>query len=400
MSSILCVSKNFDDTDEIIGDLLLPIQGKTFENALGILLCDSEIDYFTMVPKLQEQIDFPIIGGTTMAFPFFCNADEEVSASLVIISSPQVKFSFAASLPLDVSDHTRQVKELFNKCSALLGEPPKLIMPFFPHMPGMPTNIFVDDLFVNAKQIPVFGGMTTSNLVSTQAAVFLEGKVYNNSMLFLFIGGNIEPVFASGSKITLSASSHVVTQSEGNMVNRIEDKTLCDYMRGIGFSPEKRINGVDALMQHGPLPVLVEREDRVEDGMPEVRCISYVDMESGSAAFSGNIPVGSRISIGVLRDEDIKISAQKCLEDLRVKMAAHEQKGYSYSLLFCVSCVARYFVLSGSESFEQTLLTESKPEHITATGYYGFCEIGPTYSKVDGSVLNRSHSASIVFCAF
>jgi hypothetical protein len=238
-----------------------------------------------------------------------------------------------------------------------------------------------------------------NDLESTKAAVFSGGQVYYDRMVLIALGGAIRPVFAVGSQMTpMSDYAPAVTESDHNVVRRLDDMSFCDYMSSIGISPEARRNGVDALVQYGPLPCQLRNKLAEDDGIPELRCISYTNIEEGSVAFSSDLPVGTRVNIGIIQKEDVVESFGSCMETLKRQMEQEEQDGYRFKVLFAVPCVARYFAMLGGENLESRLLRDEVPGDLAVSAYYGFLEVGPTVGK-DGAIHNRSHNASIVMCA-
>ena len=401
MSAVLYTSSHFDTPEVLVAELLENMQPCDPAHTIGILLCDSLVDCPSVLKQLGGRLSFPIVGGTALAFPVFGAEGEEISASLLVISSAAMKFAISVSEPLNEAEHEGQMARVFADCLERLGETPRLILPFFPLMPGVLTDRFVSELFDMAGEIPVFGGVTTNDLISTKAAVFAQGEFLPDRMALVMLGGDIRPVFAASNVVTKMAEyAPVVTKSQGNDVYCVDDMSFCDYMKTLGLSPEDRINGVDALMQYGPIPVRMHRPDQPDDGVPEVRCISYTNIEKGSVVFSGGVPEGTRVSVSILRKEDVEESTRLCAEQLKSRMAAEEARGAAYSVALCVSCVARYFVLVGGDNVERACLARELPASLPASGYYAFCEIGPTLLAGEGKVFNRSHSASIVMCAF
>lgn len=393
------ISTGFGDAGQIAAELLDGLD-KNNGIELGILMCEATIDYAEVLSRVSSAVDFPIVGGTTLAFPMTGHSANPVSATLALIRKGKAKFNFCVSDELDDSNAAAQMKELYGKCKSQLGEEPRLIVPYLPLMPGVNTDSFVSALFSLSGGAPVFGGVCTNNLLNTKAAVFANGKAMHNRMVLLVFGGEIKPVFAVGNTITPMAEyGPAVTEVEGNVVKRVDDMSLCQYMQSVGISPQDRINGVDAMMQYGPLPVLVRHPAQPDDDVPEVRCISFTKVDEGSAAFSAKIPEGARVNIGILRTDDVAESAKACLGRLMQSVKDGKAQGYEYSALFCVSCVARYFVFVGGENKEREILADIHPEGLAVSDYYGFCEIGPTRDK-NGKIINRSHSASIAMCAF
>lgn len=398
MSAYTNSSNDFSDIKKIVEDLTRGISAVEGNAKLGFLTCDSLVDYESLLTELSTRIDFPIVGGTTFTYPL--SGDPlGTSAALTVLSLDHLAFSIHITEPLAEERSLEQVTMVYQECLAGLGSVPKLFMPFIPMSPGLKADQFFTDLFSLAGPVPVFGGVTTDDLDTTKAAVFAGGKVYHDRMVLIALGGAIQPVFSVGSQLTpMSEYAPTVTKSDANIVYQVDDMTFCDYMRSIGISPEERKNGVDALAQYGPLPCRLRNKLTDDDGIPELRCISYTNVEEGSAAFSSCLPVGTKVNVGVILKEDVVESSRRCLNQLVEKMKAVESTGYHYSTLFSIPCVARYFAMLGGENLESMLLTEEIPEHLAISTYYGFCEIGPTQGE-EGTIHNRSHNASVVMCA-
>lgn len=127
-----------------------------------------------------------------------------------------------------------------------------------------------------------------------------------------------------------------VSQAEGNEVLRVDSSSFCDYMRDIGLNPEDRVSGVDALMQYGPTPVLVDTGEAGKTDVPEIRCISYTDLERGSGMFSAAVAEGAKIYMSILRQQDVIDSARECLSKLEERMTPARQEGYEYTAFFAL----------------------------------------------------------------
>lgn len=393
-------STQFLNAEAIIDSFTEQGLGEIPETSLGVLYCESSIEYEVLVQQLAQKVSFPIIGGTTMDFPVK-NRGEDCSAILMVVAREGMRFSVQVSDKLDGAKHTEQMNELYAQGRSQLGEEPKLAIIFLPLMPHVRVSHFIDDIFASAGDIPVFGGVSTSDLIGTKAAVFCGGEVYREHMVLLMLGGDVKPVCASANQVTpMVEYAPVVTEAKGNEVLRVDSSTFCDYMREAGIRPEDRVSGVDALMQYGPIPVVVDNAETQDTDVPEIRCISYTDPEQGSAIFSASVQEGSKIYMSILRKQDVKDSAEDCLRKLEERMKPAQQEGYEYSAFFYVTCVARYFVQVGGTDVEGIFLAENVPEGCASIGYYGFCEIGPTYRIADGVMENKSHSASITMCAF
>lgn len=397
MPAITNYSRNFGDNGAIVSDLLKGIENFGAENTIGFLVCDSRLDYSDLIEKIAQKVDFPVVGGTTMLMPLTENSDE-ISATFMAFEKAGLKYSISLSDPLVEDKRDEVMQRVYSSATEKLDGEPKLIMPYIPLIHGLATDRFISRLFELSGSVPVFGGVTTDDLDSTTAAVFMDGKAYSDRMVLLMLSGDIRPVFAMGSQLTVMAEyAPVVTESSENIVSRVDDMTFCDYMRSLGVAPEDRINGVDALVQYGPMPARLRYKLQDDDGVPEIRCISYTNVAEGSVAFSSDMPVGTRVNIGIIAKSDVEESARNCIDNLIEKSKAEIANGYEYTALFSVPCIARYFAMVGGENLESKLLKKAIPGDVAVSSYYGFCEIGPTYSK-DGHTNNRSNNASIVMC--
>ena len=398
MATYTSYSTDFFQASAMANDLTAGIPKHLSANSIGFLICDSQVDYHELVRLLEDKIAIPVIGGTTFTDPL-AGAKEERSATLTILDLEHLESSIQISEPLEQGLCNEQMKQLYDKCVGNLSTAPKLLMMYMPMIGGLTVDHFITRLISLAGDIPLFGGMNMNDLDSGQAAVFAGGKAYKDRMILIALGGDIRPVFGVGSQMTpMSEYAPAVTESDYNVVYRLDDMSFCDYMRSIGISPEDRRNGVDALVQYGPLPCQLRNKLAEDDGIAELRCISYTNVEAGSAAFSSSLPPGTRVNMGLIQKDDVAESFRACLDTLTQRMQKEEESGYQYSVLFTVPCVARYFAMLGGENLESRLLIDETPKNLAVSAFYGFLEVGPTLGK-NGEVHNRSHNASIVMCA-
>jgi hypothetical protein len=96
--------------------------------------------------------------------------------------------------------------------------------------------------------------------------------------------------------------------------------------------------------------------------------------------------------------QDIEMSTQNSTQDLLTVMRQNEADGYKYSTIFAVSCVARYYVMTGKNALEADILKANFPSDLSLCGYYSFGEICPT-SVRSGKGLNAAHNESLVLLA-
>lgn len=398
MAGITNQSRNFTSSTTVVEDLCAHLAPAALKGAVGILMCDSQLNGEAIIQALDARLGIPLVGGTTALLPLQ-ESPGEISATLTILQKEGLQVAVAVSPPLQQQAAAAQVEEVYTHCLARLGGPARLLVPLLPLAPGFSADAFVQQLFRLAGDVPVFGGVTTDDLETTSAAVFAEGHAYADRMVLLALGGDICPVFAMGAQVSEMADyAPAVSETDGNLVLRVDDMSFCDYMRSLGIAPEDRINGVDALVQYGPLPVQLRRAAQTEDGVPEIRCISYTDVQQGSAAFSSPLPVGTRISMGLIQKSDVVESAERCLAILMDAMRKKQAEGYEFSLLMSLPCIARYYAMTGAENLEDKLLRAQLPAGLALCSGYVFYEIAPTLGPA-GRVQNRTNNASLIMCA-
>lgn len=395
------VSRVFGNTQSVCDDLLreLTIKGGQ-RDTIGFLVCDSQLEYAALAAQVSRGVDFPVIGGTTLAFPMVDSGDE-MSAKLVVCQKQGAEFSVAVSQPLDNTSGPTQVEELYRRCVAGLAGDPKLFFVLVPKTEALNGEQLISDLLPLAGGVPVFGGMTGADVEIARAAVFAGGKTMQREIVLVGIGGNVRPAVAVGTSLTvINDYAPTVTKSEGNVVYAVDDMTFFEYLDKVGLTLDVTSTaGMEDLFEYAPVPALLRGKRPQDDGVPEIRSIISTNPQNESAVFTASVPVGTRVSIGILQKSDIVDSARDCLDKLQASMAVHQEQGYQYDVLFSLSCVARYFAQVGGEDAESAFLHQALPKNLPVGTFYAFSEFCPTLGQ-DGAVHNRTHSESIVMCAF
>ena len=394
MRSTLSATTGYGSAEKMFQHLVRQVPNNVSGNALGIFTCSPDVSHASLVRRLQAHYPFPIIGGTTLADPF-TPREADVAASLVVIGRPDIKYAISVSEPVDESICRGRMDRLYRDCVAKLeGESPKLFMIIMPILPNLHAERYLPDIFELAGEVPVFGGMVSDDFNSDQFAVFVDGEAYQDRMVLVGLGGDVRPVFGTGFELTvLSDYSPTVTETEGNVVKRVDDIRFCDYLRKVGF-PDG-----DEVISDFPMYIKVRGRLSERDGIAEACALIKTNPEDGSGSFSSAIPEGCKIDAGFLTKEDVIRSTRLCLDELLGKMRSKQENGYVFSAVFCLTCIARYFAMMGHDNIESELLGKKLPDSLSLYGYYGFNEICPTTDK-RGMLFNRSHSDSIVLCAF
>lgn len=390
MAAILTSTRYFSDIDIMVDELLNGVPNDLGANDIAFLSTASEANYRTLVPMLASRLPCTLVGGTTLNSPFH-SRDCEVGAYMTVVRG--IRHALAVSEPLVETDGRGQMERLYRDCVSRLGDAPKVFFPIMPVIPNLTANYYMPHLFELAGDIPVFGGMVSDDFDSDKFAVFAGRDCYPDRIALLALGGDIEPVFGSGCDVTiLSRYRPTVTEASGNVVSRVDDMSFCEYLTKLGFHDDVR------LISDFPLCVIIYGGLSDRDGIPEISHLVQTDPAKGTGTFSSEIPMGRNIAVGFLTKDNIDASTRKCIDEIGTKIESRKRDGYNFSLVFCVSCVGRYFALVGQDNSEGEMVTAAFNGKIPLFGYYGFNEICPV-PGLQGEFFNRPLSDSIVMCA-
>lgn len=390
------VSRSYGNVEGIFNELTEPLR-PTGAPAIAFLACDPDIDHGALIRRLHEALPFPVVGGTTLAFPLHAD-DENVSATLTLLEREGLHISTAISGPLAHETADAQMQALYAQCVEGLPDAPELFFCIPSRLQGSLMERLTRSLFHLAGSVPVFGGMSSEELEKGIAHVFHEGSAYRDCMLLIGFCGGLRPVTAVRAKLTALADyAPCVTKSEGSRVYRLDDMTVCAYLEKLGF-PVDREKEMTDMLEMGFFHMLMRGRLHEDDGVPEICGILSINAADGSAEFSTQVPEGVRLTVGTLRKQDVVESAEQCLDELLLKMKPAQTEGYQYSFFCAISCVSRYLAMVGDENMESTLLRCMAPEGLSAFAYHGFNEIAPTQDEA-GKHQNRAHGDSIAMLA-
>jgi hypothetical protein len=368
--------------------------------SFGLLLCDSDVDHEKFAGELARKMGVPIVGFSTTAM---FSRDEglcDSAAILTTVTSDDVCFSLATSEPLTPENVVSQIEGTYKRARSSLKGDPALVMAFPPYILGIMLDTYTRELGRVSGGIPVFGGLPAHDEVHGRTSVYCGDTASPDRMTVLLMYGNVKPVMTVKNSLGVLADlKRMVTKSKDNVVYNVEGATFVEFLEQFGLDVGKLANPDEKTISFTTYPLLIERTD-VEnpDGIPIVRTLHGVDLESGSGTAIGEVPEGCMISVGVLQPSDIEDSTRNSTKDLVEQMASGEADGYKYSMIFAVSCVARYYVMASRNMLECDELRSGLPDDISMTGYYSFGELCPTSIR-SGKAMNAAHNESLVLLA-
>ncbi|MDR1651182.1 MAG: FIST C-terminal domain-containing protein [Synergistaceae bacterium] len=382
-------------SDKILKELDMKRSG------IAIMLCDSDAEHEKLASGLHRRLGVPVVGFSSTAM--FCRSEGlcDSVGILTAVSSDDVDFSVAVSEPLTPGNVTEQIELTYKRALDSLPGEPKLVMAFPPYILGIMLDVYPRELGRVSGGLPVFGGLPAHDETHGRTIIYCGDTAYGDRMAVVLVSGAVKPVMTVKNSLgALANLKRTVTSSKNNVVYKVGDDTFVRFLEQFGLDVEKLANPEERTTSFTTYPLLVEGTGTEEtDGIPVVRTIHGVDLETGSGTAIGEIPEGATLSVGVLHPDDIKNSTLSSAEDIVKQMKENERDGYRYSMVFGVSCVARYYVMASRNTLEADVLKSGLPEDLALFGYYSFGEICPTSAPASGPARNAAHNESLVLLA-
>jgi hypothetical protein len=403
LKSTVAITEELDDIDagtSALAETTLK-NLKLQSNSFALLLCDSDVDHAEFAKELHRKLGVPVVGFSSTAMLCGQAGLTDMSAVLTTVTSDDVFFSIATSEPLTPDNIVRQIELTYRKAMESLKGEPALVLAFPPYILGIMLDIYPRELGRLSGGLPVFGGLPAHDEVNGRTAVYCGDTAAGDRLTVLLVSGAVKPVMTVKNHVgtLVSGLKRKVTSSRDNVVYRVGNGTFVEFIEEFGLDVEKLANPDEKTTSFTSYPLLIERPDTAESGgVPIVRTLHGIDLKSGSGTAIGEIPEGSVLSVGVLQAKDIETSTRNSTQDLLEGMKRNEADGYKYSMVFAVSCVARYYVMAGKNTLEANALRQSLPPDLSLCGYYSFGELCPT-SVASGRALNAAHNESLVLLA-
>ena len=389
IKSFTAYTHEVDDKGAAVSEILerLELEGKNklLKNTVGIVSCYAEYIDSGVWKALCEKLPFEIIGTTTIA-NMTSGVLGETMLSIMVLTSDDTAFSTALSETVAVED-TVPLKALYQEALSKLSGKPSLMLSFAPLLNSVGSDFYVETMSEITGNVPNFGTLAVDhNTDYHDSRVLLNGEAWADRFALLLVQGPFEPVFYIGaiSDEKVFSEKGVVTASNGNQLQKVNDMTAADYLLSLGLTKgeDGSITGINTF------PIIVDCNDGT---IPVVRAMFAVTPE-GYAVCGGNIPVGATLSMGSFDGDEIASTTKRTVCGVLEKGA--------YGTMLMYSCVGRYF----SQGYDPTAelqgivqpLEEAGVTHMTS---YSGGELCPVYGK-NGEIFNRNHNNTFIICAF
>jgi len=364
------------------------------KNAIGILLCDADLDGAVVTGELKKQLGIEVAGMTTLA-TLDRDGHHEAAAVLTVLTADDCSFIAKASKSLAGQDFEQRITEVCTEASLndQNSDKPGIVFAFCPY--GMPFSgdKYPGILTKIIGAVPIMGGIAADDYDFERSRVFLSGKEYRDSLILVGVWGNLKPVFSIRHVTSRFAERRQkITEANDNIVYKVGDETFVQYLQGFGLKTDVP----DPVLAFTSYPMMLTSGDHTDE-VPLMRHILDLDMSTGSGAFFGDVPVGTMANICLINKDDIVAACRDSMNALLDE--ANKQPDYQYSTVLCISCCGRAMILGAESDAEGRVLSELLPGGLSLTGAYCLGEICPTLYK-DGKAVNRFHNCSITFCMF
>ncbi|MDL2306906.1 FIST C-terminal domain-containing protein [Desulfovibrio sp. OttesenSCG-928-C06] len=352
------------------------------KSSVGLLTCHADFITSGAIIKVCESLPFDVVGTTTLGAATNRDTGLEI-LTLSVLTSDEV--TFAAVLTDSLQE--KQEEPIMAACesarSTLPGQPSMVLAyaPLLPHVGGERLLRLLDKAL---KGVPVFGTLACDhNFDFHDSQVVFNGKAHRDRLALVLMSGPVKYSFLTISVPEGKAEkeSAIITESEGNVVKKVNDLPVLSYLETIGLTRESGLEGSKSI------PVILN----YNDGTPAVARCFYMISPEGYAVCGGEMPMGATFGLSSMEPEDILISAGQVLNKVQ------ENKNITAMLIF--PCIVRSVTLGVDQLAEARLVSEKLGTSLPYQLCYSGGEICPVYQK-DGNTANRFHNFSFAACLF
>jgi hypothetical protein len=386
INMLLSHTTEIDDHDAAVKDVLPPLglERSLKKRSLGIIHCSHEYLVSGAAAAISRRLPFPVVGMNTLFHSTSLGIVDGPLLSLSILTSDDVDFKVSLSEPIELSGAREALLRSFGKARELISEKPSLCLIWSVPRFDFPYGETIVESFEEVMEsVPLFGAFAADYTTYLRSPMILfNGEAYSDRMAIVLLEGPLVPnfrFFSAPCKNVLSQKA-VVTESEGNIVKRVNGRPALDFMDFLGLCHMDGNSGTHTI------PVFIDRHDGAP---PSARGIIGTSPE-GHIILSGKAPEDSTLGIGALDLSEIIRSIQKVSIVARL---------LSPRAFFLYSCISRNFALGLNYTDEAEAAGLALGDFVPYLFAYSFGEICPYLDK-DGKLRNEFHNMALVTASF
>ncbi|MDR1217106.1 MAG: FIST C-terminal domain-containing protein [Oscillospiraceae bacterium] len=369
-------TQELDDPKAAAAEILSQLElGALLKNSVGIITFYQDAHESGVLEAIAGALPFDTVGctvlsgGTQSGFGF-----EQISVA--VLSSDDLKFSAAVSEKLTYENAEEASRACYRDALSRLGGEPSLILAFGPITRDISGNRYTIALDDESGGVPIFGTLSNTGIVYEDARVAYNGYVERMLLSLILVSGDAKPRFytraISDSNITKRGA--IITQSDGYLLQKINDASVQDYLFSIGVVTVE--GGATA-----SLPILVD----YKDGTRPTAYSMYANTDKGMLV-GGPVPVGAEIAFADVDYDSVMSTAEDALTTLTADL---EKDGAS--IAFIIPCLSRCLTLGAQSEDEMRKTAERLRARVPYLFMYSGGEICPV-PGAGGRLVNRFHN--------
>jgi hypothetical protein len=374
-------TREIDDIETSAADILrqLDTEKRLLRHSVGLLAFHPDFLETGAVKAISAALPFDTIGGTCSGTAV-AGAIGDLMLTIAVLTSDDAVFR-AGGVLLDEDDPKPAIHDLYAGLAPLSAEKPSLLLTVAPVMSNIGGDDLVEALDADSGGVPLFGGLAASPRPDFSGVeTCLNGEHQANLLTLIAVYGAVNPEFyrtaIPGDRVIRQDA--VITKSEKNLLQTINDRTPLDYLESIGLANGGSIAGLTSI------PFVLT----MNDGSLVVRA-AYEVTEEGYLRAYGAVPQGVPIGFA---DSSAEFVLQSTRENIGQALAS---SGGGSALI--VACDARRWTLGArptAEMREAALCLDNMLPYRIA---YASGELCPVRNS-EGRLVNTFQNLSTIAC--
>ena len=384
MKMLTAFTYELDDPQLAVEELLeqLQLDQNLEQHSAGLVTCYPEFLENGIVAALAKALPFDLVGCTTLGNATSGNSGTMMLA-LTVLTGDKLRFSSVCSAPL-ADDLGGSMAEACKTALAALDGEPVLALVFLPMINDLGGEQMLEPLNAALPGVPLFGTMACSeNIGMEYAETIYNGAAAKEALTMLLVSGleDLHFVVSSIPQDSFQKQRAVITGSQGNLLQTVNDLSFLAYMNTLGLTQGDGIEGLQSI------PFLVD----YNDGTQPVAKAIYLVTPEGYASCTGVMPEQSTLAIGAIDDRYVLKSAEEVLTGIL------ETGGRNGLLMF--PCLSRNMVLGLNALAELELAIDLIGDRLPYHLCYSGGEVCPV-PRHSAELVNRFHAFTVVACIF
>ncbi|MCB9750772.1 MAG: FIST C-terminal domain-containing protein [Myxococcales bacterium] len=327
---------------------------------VALLLSAIDVDHAALLEALARAYpELPLIGCTTDGELSSREGFSEGSTTLMMMTSDTLEFGVGVGRGLSRDPAAAAAAAVAQARASMTSEPSAcVIVP--ESLTASATQALAGLRAALGETFPILGGLASDQWRFKQTSQFFKTEVLHDALPILLIGGPARVSWGVASGWRALGEPQRVTESDGNVVARIGDRSALDYY--------KYYLG-DHMLPSGesPLAVLEPSSERHYLRAP----LAY-DAERGTITFAGDVPLNATVQLTSASRDEIIAASRAATEEAKRGYPGDKPEA---ALVF--SCAARKQLLGTRTREEEQIVKQTLALPVPVCGFYAYGEFAP-----------------------